>query len=93
MLANQNSPVLTITSQGVSGKCRPIGGTIVDADTGANDIITGFYCPSSGRISFLRNNSTTNVTFQVFVGDLSDAPPSVTSGEWAEPSSKRPDPP
>jgi hypothetical protein len=76
MLANQNSPVLTITSQGASGKCRPIGGTIVDTATGANDIIIGFYCPSSGRISFLRNNSRTNDTFQVFVGNLSDAPPS-----------------
>ena len=74
MLANQNSPVLTITSQGISGKCRPIDGTIVDAATGANDIIIGFYCPLSGRISFLRNNSKTNGTFQVFVGNLSDAP-------------------
>ena len=74
MLANQNSPVLTITSQGTSGKCRPIDGTIVDAATGAHDIIIGFYCPSSGKISFLRNNSRSNVTFQVFVGNLSDAP-------------------
>jgi hypothetical protein len=74
MQADQNSPVLTITSQGSSGKCRSIDGTMVDAATGANDIITGFYCPSSGRISFLRSASSNDVTYQVYIGNLSDVP-------------------
>src|SRR5689334_25440094 len=33
----------------------------------------GFYCPQSGRISFLRKNVQTNDTFQVFTGNLSMA--------------------
>lgn len=74
MQADQNSPVLTITSEGTSGKCRSIAGTMSDAATGANGPIIGFYCPSSGRITFLRNDPTTNETFQVFVGNLSDTP-------------------
>jgi hypothetical protein len=68
MMADQNTPVLTITSEGTSGKCRPIGGTIVDTESGANDVIAGFYCPDSGRISFLRGG------YQAFIGNLSDAP-------------------
>jgi hypothetical protein len=74
MLANQNSPVLTITSQGNSGKCQPISGTLVDSATDANDDIAGFYCPASGRISFLRIIPSNNETFQVFIGNLSDKP-------------------
>ena len=74
MMADQNSPVLTITSQGSSGKCRPIAGTLVDTATAANDDIAGFYCPSSGRISFLRIIPSNNETFQVFIGNLSDKP-------------------
>jgi hypothetical protein len=74
MFADQNSPVLTITSQGPSGKCRPIAGTMVDPATGANDVIAGFYCPSSGRISFLRTGASNGETYQAYVGNLSDKP-------------------
>jgi hypothetical protein len=74
MFADQNSPVLTITSQGSSGKCRAIAGTMADAATGANDVIAGFYCPSSGRISFLRTGANNTPTFQAYVGNLSDKP-------------------
>jgi hypothetical protein len=51
-----------------------IGGTITDVNPpGQSNNIEGFYCPLSGRISFLRKNVQTNDTFQVFTGNLSMA--------------------
>jgi hypothetical protein len=72
--ADQNSPVLTITNQGTSGKCRSISGTMVDPASGANDVIAGFYCPSSGRISFLRTGANNGQAYQAYIGNLSDTP-------------------
>jgi hypothetical protein len=63
--ANNALGQLLITSQGPVGQCRPIAGTIF------GNPIQGFYCPGSGRISFLRKIASTNDTFQVYSGNLS----------------------
>ncbi len=65
VLGNQSSGLLVITSQGGTGNCRPIAGTIY------GNSIQGFYCPFSGRIHFLRKLPGTNTTFQVWAGNLS----------------------
>jgi hypothetical protein len=36
-----------------------------------NDTIVGYYCPSTGQVSFLRNSANTGATYQVFTGQLS----------------------
>jgi len=54
--ANNAGPVtLDIKSQGSVGNCPTISGTFVDS-AGTSDVV-GFYCPSTGLISFLRTNS------------------------------------
>ena len=63
--ANQSPGTLVITAQGQGGSCVAISGTIYQTN-----VIEGFYCPESGRISFLRKTKG-NVTFQVFTGNLS----------------------
>lgn len=63
--ANQTAGTLVITSQGRGEGCVPIAGTIY-----TTDVIQGFYCRISGRISFLAKTSS-NVTFQVYTGNLS----------------------
>ena len=63
VLANQSAGTLSITSQGATGNCRSITGTIL------GNPIVGFYCPFSGRIHFLRNSGAT--TFQDYTGNLS----------------------
>jgi hypothetical protein len=36
-----------------------------------NDPITGYYCPATGAVSFLRNSANTGATYQVFTGQVS----------------------
>ena len=62
--ANNSTGSLVITTQGTTGLCRPIGGTIF------GNPIQGFYCPFSGRITFLRKIAATNDTFQVYSANL-----------------------
>jgi hypothetical protein len=67
--ANRGTGTLSITSQGTSGNCEGITGTIY----GGNPI-QGFYCPFSGRIHFLRSliyaNGTLD-TIQAYTGNVS----------------------
>jgi hypothetical protein len=63
VLANQSSGTLSITSQG-TGNCQKITGTIF------GNAMVGFYCPFSGRIHFLRNNSS-GITIQDYTANLS----------------------
>ena len=65
MVANQTELILVISTQGATGVCRLITGTLTPAATN----IQGFYCPSSGIISFLRKDPVNNDTFQVFKGN------------------------
>jgi hypothetical protein len=69
--ANQSSLVMRILSQGVTGNCRAISGTLQDVGSSAFSNILGFYCPFSGRISFVRKDPRTNLTFQTWTGNLS----------------------
>src|SRR5918911_187785 len=72
--ANQSGLLLRISSQAAGSGCVVITGTITDVNpVGQSNNIEGFYCPLSGRISFLRKNVQTNDTFQVFTGNLSMA--------------------
>lgn len=73
MQANQSQIRLVISRQGGSGECKAIVGTMTDvAPSAQTNPIEGFYCPRTGRLSFLRKNRSTNDTFQVYSGNLSD---------------------
>jgi hypothetical protein len=63
-VANQTLITLQIVSQGATGPCRDIAGALGGSG------IEGFYCPSTGRVSFLRKNSANNDTFQVYTGNV-----------------------
>lgn len=65
---NQSAGVLSIAQfAGAAGsQCKPIRGTIYGADA-----IEGFYCPHSGRISFLRKIGTSTTTKQTWAGNVS----------------------
>ena len=71
-VANQATIKLVITNQGPSGKCKPIKGTLNNVPSGGASNIQGFYCPDSGRISFVRKDTNTNDAFQSYSGNLSD---------------------
>jgi hypothetical protein len=66
--ANDTLPfTFTVSSQSSDTPCAAISGLM-----GApNDTITGYYCPATGGVSFLRNSSNTGATYQVFTGALS----------------------
>ncbi|MCI0465742.1 MAG: hypothetical protein L0Y57_01860 [Beijerinckiaceae bacterium] len=74
ILANNLLGSLQIASQGASGDCKAITGTVFGSP------IKGFYCPLSGRISFLRKNAGTNDTFQVYTGSLSSPGTAIRMG-------------
>jgi hypothetical protein len=72
-VADQSSLTITISSQAATGKCRQIAGTIVDnTGGGATSNLLGFYCPTSGRFHFVRNDAANRVTYQDYSGNVSD---------------------
>jgi hypothetical protein len=70
-VANQSDLTITISNQASSGRCRAISGTIVDPVNGTSDLV-GFYCPTTGRFNFARNNPISGLTFQDYSGNVSD---------------------
>ena len=85
VFANNAHLTLRIRTQSAVGACPQILGTINDIG-GPRQPIQGFYCPNSGRISFLRKSETNNQTFQVWTGNLSFASvvPQRIGGTFAE---------
>src|SRR3954447_8810938 len=72
--ANYSEQVLRISSQASGSGCVQITGTTTDVTAGGVvNNVQGFYCPLSGRVSFLRKNVQTNDTFPAYVGNLSMA--------------------
>ena len=79
-ILNQTSAAIVINSQGATGKCRGISGTIQ-----ATTNLDGFYCPGTGRIFFVRKSQTTNDTTQAYSGNLaSDAGIDRMAGTFAD---------
>ena len=64
IVGNQSAGVLAIV-QGAGAPCAPINGTIF------GNPVRGYYCPSTGRISFARKNAGGVVT-QTWAGNISD---------------------
>ena len=71
-VANQSPLTINISSQAATGKCRQIAGTIVDNIGGGTSNLLGFYCPTSGRFHFVRNDAASRVTYQDYSGNVSD---------------------
>ena len=68
--SNLSEITVSIQTQTLPGPCEAITGTM--AFSGGTDNIQGFYCPSSGRISFARNQPS-GLTIQTYSGNVSDA--------------------
>jgi hypothetical protein len=87
LFANQTLLTLNITSQGSTGTCQMIEGQITPQPAdGTFDPIVGYYCRSTGLISFLRNSGGNGATYQVYTGQISAAPQlssSVIGGSFA----------
>lgn len=72
-VANQTAVQLVIITQGtVPAPCKPITGTLHNLPSGGASNIQGFYCPATGRFSFVRKDITTNDTFQSYSGNVSN---------------------
>jgi hypothetical protein len=68
IIGNQHSGSL-ILGQGAGGVCKPIAGTIYPGVL--NHPVRGYYCPSTGRLAFTRNNAL-GQPIQTWVGNVSD---------------------
>ena len=71
VLANQGAGGTLVVTQfvgAVGSQCKPIRGIIYGTDA-----VEGFYCPGSGRISFLRYAGITTVPKQHWSGNLSQS--------------------
>jgi hypothetical protein len=64
---NTSNITLDIKSQATVGNCPSISGTFVDG-AGTTGVV-GFYCPSTGLISFLRTNSNGS-SAQAYTGQV-----------------------
>jgi hypothetical protein len=74
--ANQTEIKLAIRSQGAVGVCPQIIGAMSNVSpAGGASTVQGFYCPDTGRISFIRKDPNTNDTFQSYVASLSELGP------------------
>ncbi|MDZ8189433.1 MAG: hypothetical protein RMX96_31925 [Nostoc sp. ChiSLP02] len=65
VVANQSTGSLVISQPTSTLNCKPISGTIFSTTA-----IEGFYCPSSGRIAFVRKLAN-NFPYQYYQGNLS----------------------
>ncbi|MBD2515318.1 hypothetical protein H6G93_09900 [Nostoc sp. FACHB-973] len=65
VVGNQSVGSLVINQPSSTLNCKPISGTIFGTTA-----IEGFYCPSSGRIAFVRKSSN-NFPYQYYQGNLS----------------------
>ncbi len=82
---NQAELKLVITNQGGAGECKAITGTLSNLPSGGASNIQGFYCPSTGRVSFVRKDITSNATFQSYTANVSDVGPELRmAGTFAE---------
>jgi hypothetical protein len=71
--ADQTQVKILIRSQGSVGVCRAITGVMANiAPPGGASNVQGFYCPTTGRISFLRKDTKTNDSFQSYLGSLAE---------------------
>jgi hypothetical protein len=69
--ANLTELDLTIFSQGSGPSCVAIEGFISPhGSTKSDSNVQGYYCPTTGAISFLRKKKVSNNTFQVYSGAL-----------------------
>jgi hypothetical protein len=70
VVGNQSVGALVLTQfvGAVGAQCKPIRGTIYGVDA-----VEGFYCPGSGRISFLRYAGATLTPKQHWSGNLSQS--------------------
>jgi hypothetical protein len=66
---------ITIVSQVGPAPCPTIQGQIIEQASGAISNLRGFYCPTTGRIQFVRNSRATNDTGQIYNGNLNSVPP------------------
>jgi hypothetical protein len=72
--ANRDSAQLVIETQGGPGapgaeNCRDIDGNL---STTPDIKVTGWYCPSTGRIHLVHRNLTSKIAVRVFTGNVSD---------------------
>ena len=72
--ANRDTAQLVINTQlspGAPGnaECRSIVGTL---NTTPDIVVTGWYCPSTGRIHLVHRNLTSKIAMRVFTGNVSD---------------------
>jgi len=71
--ANQTQVKLAIRTQGAVGVCPAITGAMSNVSpAGGASNIQGFYCPDTGRISFIRKDPKSNDTFQSYLASLSE---------------------
>lgn len=75
VVANQTTGTLSITQPASNQSCQPITGTLL------GEPIQGFYCPSSGRIAFLRKNAN-GITYQHYQGNLAQGGPERIGGSF-----------
>lgn len=69
VIGNQTAGPLNITQGVAATQCKPIQGTIY-----TNQPVMGYYCPATGRIAFLRKN-TSGVVIQAWVGNVGSVAP------------------
>lgn len=72
-IANQTAVKILIRTQGSVGVCPAITGAMSNVSpAGGASNIQGFYCPDTGRISFIRKDPKSNDTFQSYLASLSE---------------------
>jgi hypothetical protein len=84
-LGNQTNLKLVVATQGGAGVCKAITGTLSNVPAGGDSHVQGFYCPETGRLSFVRKDLKTNDTFQSYSACVSDVGPELhMAGTFAE---------
>ena len=72
-VANNSDVVINISGQGAAVPCGAIIGTMGNKGAPADSTIQGSYCPTTGKLTFLRKSKANGLAFQSYVGYMAQA--------------------
>ena len=74
-VANNFEIFINVFTESSATPCNQITGQMGNKGSPADSIIQGYYCPATGKVTFLRKSKVNNVTFQSYVGWMSQLNP------------------
>ena len=81
-VANNYEIFINVSTESSATPCNQITGQMGNKGSPADSIIQGYYCPATGKVTFLRKNKVATARFPVLRRLDEPAQPEVCAAEW-----------